>query len=99
MYSNVQYADNCAQFQLTWCIKNENEQTNREKKTKQVVVSANAASAGLLAEADAVLDRHLVPVKGYGLAGVVNDTSMVIDESGYARGIHYIDHSEEFQAA
>jgi hypothetical protein len=38
----------------------------------RVVVSANAASVSLLNEADPLLDRHLVGIKGYGMVGAVN---------------------------
>ena len=70
-----------------------------ERLFDRVVVSASAASVGLLSEADAVLDKHLIAVKGYGLVGVVNDTSMVVEDEQFARGLHFIDHGEDFQAA
>jgi hypothetical protein len=65
----------------------------------KVVVAASVGSIPLLRKVDPHLDRHLVPIKGYGLAGVPNDVSPVVAMEQSGRAVHFIEHGHEQQAA
>jgi len=67
----------------------------------KVVVSANLGAVPLFKElVDPKLDRHLFGMKGYGLSGSTNDSGVeTIQDANSGRGVHYIGHGKEFQAA
>jgi hypothetical protein len=66
----------------------------------RVVVSANLGTLPILTDVDPKLDRHLMGMKGYGLAGHLEDNNAnSIEDGSHGRAVHYIDHGEEFQAA
>jgi len=65
----------------------------------KLAVAASVGSIPLLRKVDPHLDRHLIPIKGYGVAGVPGDKSPVVDADESGRAFHFIEHGHHTRAA